>query len=86
MRFTVPAVRQVHETPSRCEVALGGVRVGVVPRSELLPLMVRSSHLLNIKLTPRFQLVQTFRVRYPRSGFLLGDLDVRRIRWSARRT
>jgi len=42
---------RVCDPPSRYEVALGGVRGGAIPRGELLPLVVRSSHLSHPKLS-----------------------------------
>jgi hypothetical protein len=41
-------------TPPRDEVALGGIRGWTVPRSELLPLMVRSSRPLRPRTQPPF--------------------------------
>ena len=53
VRFIVSVVRYAHNTPSRREMALRGIRGRVVSWSELLPLMVRSGSLSNLKLTFR---------------------------------
>ena len=46
-------MRYFIDTTSRCEVALGGIRSGAISWGELLPLMVRSNRLLDLKLSPR---------------------------------
>ena len=49
----VSAMRYFFDTTSRCEVAPGGIRSGAISRGELLPLMVRSNRLLDLKLSLR---------------------------------
>jgi len=53
VNFIAPIARHARDTPSRYEMALGVIRGGAVPWSSLLPLMVRSDHSLNSKLSPR---------------------------------
>ena len=74
VRFILSIACHVRDIPFRRKVAPGNVRGGAVSRGELLPLMVRSNHLLTLKLIPR--LVGT-NVRNSASARLFSSLPPR---------